>query len=110
MNEHLQENEFHCRIPTSESLVKSKPKSVKMKLAEVEHSFDPQHGLDDDGATITIPESIRKDLKNQKLHLAVKESSFGMFEKDAFKIEIDLKELYKSNQMVKTCKYAKVEF
>ena len=41
VNEHIKENEFHCRIPTSESLVKSKPKSVKIKLAEVEHNFDP---------------------------------------------------------------------
>lgn len=33
-----------------------------------------------------------------------------MFEKDAFKIDIPLGDLYRVNEMSKTCKFAKVEF
>jgi hypothetical protein len=97
-------------------LVKSKPKSVKIKIDDkdkntlLEHSFDPYHGLDDDGATLTIPESILKDFRHQKLHLAVKESSFGMVEKNTFAIDIPMTDLYRSNEVKKTCKYDKVEF
>jgi len=51
-----------------------------------------------------------KTFRNQKLHLAVKESSFGMFEKDSFKVDIPLGDLYRVNEISKTCKFDKVEF
>lgn len=44
------------------------------------------------------------------MHLAVKAASFGMFEKDSFKIDIPLGDLYRTNEISKTCKFDKVEF
>jgi tRNA U34 5-methylaminomethyl-2-thiouridine-forming methyltransferase MnmC len=96
--------------------VAHKPKSVKIKITDKDHKellahyFDPKNGLDDDGQTLTIPESILKTFRNQKLHMAVKESSFGMFEKDSFKTDIPLADLYRTNEISKSCKFDKVNF
>ena len=57
-----------------------------------------------------LPENIQKGFRGFKLTVAVKDSSFGLFEKNRYKTEIGFSGFAQSNEISKSIKFEKVKF
>lgn len=118
VNDGLDPDELEIEISDSESLRNCKLKSLKVKINEKEdddkelvgHYFYPQNADSDLKFVMNLPEKVQKSIRSYKIQIAIKESSFGLFEKNMFKADISFTSLAASNECTKSFKFDKVKF
>jgi len=74
------------------------------------HYFFPQKPDCDLKHTMTLSEQIQKGFRSYKLNIAIKDSSFGLFEKNRYKTDIGFTGFTQTNEIVKNIKFEKVKF